>query len=78
MEDRRKRRQKKQKFPIKITGEWAQSNNKRTWSTFYTAVKAYQKGGYDGIGFMFSKDDPYIGIDIDHCMNGEEFFTVSG
>lgn len=68
---------KKTKVPYQITGEWAQSNNKRTWSTFYTAVKAYQKGGYDGIGFMFSKDDPYIGIDIDHCMNGEEFSPLA-
>lgn len=68
---------KKTKVPYQVTGEWAQSNNKRTWSTFYTAVKAYQKGGYDGIGFMFSKDDPYIGIDIDHCMEDGEFSPLA-
>ncbi|WP_442957034.1 phage/plasmid primase, P4 family [Peribacillus sp. Aquil_B8] len=47
----------------------AQSNNRRTWSTFQSIVHRYNQGGYDGIGFMFSKDDPFIGIDIDHCVN---------
>jgi putative DNA primase/helicase len=59
------------KVPYQVNGEMAQSNNKRTWSTFYTAVHAYKNGTYDGIGFMFSKDDPYIGIDIDHCVTDE-------
>jgi putative DNA primase/helicase len=65
------------KVPYQVSGEMAQSNNKRTWSTFYTAVHAYRKGGYDGIGFMFSKDDPFIGIDIDHCMNDGEFSPLA-
>ncbi|MFI8492197.1 phage/plasmid primase, P4 family [Peribacillus butanolivorans] len=60
---------KKTKVPYQINGEMAQSNNKRSWSTFPTAIKFFEKGGYDGIGFMFSKDDPFIGIDIDHCVN---------
>ncbi|WP_144528758.1 phage/plasmid primase, P4 family [Peribacillus simplex] len=63
------RKGKKTKVPYQINGEMAQSNNKRSWSTFPTAIKFYEKGGYDGIGFMFSKDDPFIGIDIDHCVN---------
>ncbi|WHY75725.1 phage/plasmid primase, P4 family [Neobacillus sp. WH10] len=56
------------KVPYQITGEMAQSNNKRTWSTFPTIIKFFEQGGYDGIGFMFSKDDPFVGIDIDHCV----------
>lgn len=59
---------KKTKVPYQINGEMAQSNNKRTWSTFPTIIKFYEQGGYDGIGFMFGKDDPFIGIDIDHCV----------
>lgn len=59
---------KKTKVPYQINGEMAQSNNKRTWSTFPTIIKFFEKGDYDGIGFMFSKDDPFIGIDIDHCV----------
>ncbi|MED2983866.1 phage/plasmid primase, P4 family [Bacillus thuringiensis] len=59
---------KKTKVPYQINGEMAQSNNKRSWSTFPTIIKFYEQGDYDGIGFMFSKDDSFIGIDIDHCI----------
>ncbi|MBP1083484.1 phage/plasmid primase, P4 family [Bacillus capparidis] len=59
---------KKTKVPYQIDGSMARSNDKRTWSTFHTAVNFYNKGGYDGIGFMFFKDDPFIGIDIDSCV----------
>ncbi|PCK21868.1 DNA primase [Bacillus pumilus] len=59
---------KKTKVPYQIDGSMAQSSNKRTWSTFPTILKFYNNRDYDGIGFMFSKDDPFIGIDIDHCV----------
>lgn len=59
---------KKTKVPYQIDGSMAQSSNKRTWSTFPTVLKFYNDRDYDGIGFMFSKDDPFIGIDIDHCV----------
>ncbi|WP_445505795.1 phage/plasmid primase, P4 family [Niallia sp. 03091] len=59
---------KKTKVPYQINGEMARSNDKRSWSTFHTIIKFFNQGNYDGIGFMFSKDDPFIGIDIDHCI----------
>ncbi|EKS8366787.1 DNA primase [Bacillus cereus] len=55
------------KIPYQANGEMAQANNRRTWSTFATAVKFYLEGDYDGIGFVFSRQDNYIGIDIDKC-----------
>ncbi|MGH0990650.1 phage/plasmid primase, P4 family, partial [Bacillus cereus] len=56
------------KIPYQANGEMAQANNRRTWSTFATAVKFYLEGDYDGIGFVFSRQDNYIGIDIDKCV----------
>ncbi len=62
---------KSTKVPYQINGEMAQSNNRRSWSTFQTAARAYLERGYDGIGFMFSRQDTYIGIDIDDCVDDE-------
>jgi len=56
------------KVPYQANGEMAQANNRRTWSTFATAVKFYLDGDYDGIGFVFSRQDNYIGIDLDKCV----------
>lgn len=63
-----KRNGKDTKIPYQIDGNEARSNDRRTWSTFATAVKFYMQGGYDGIGFVFSRQDNYIGIDIDKCV----------
>ncbi|MEK5215286.1 phage/plasmid primase, P4 family [Psychrobacillus sp. FSL H8-0487] len=56
------------KVPYQTDGVMAQANNRSTWSTFATAVKFYLDGEYDGIGFVFSRQDNYIGIDIDKCV----------
>jgi putative DNA primase/helicase len=63
-----KRNGKPTKVPYQVNGEMAQANNRRTWSTFATAVKFYLEGDYDGIGFVFSRQDNYIGVDIDKCV----------
>ncbi|WP_423408047.1 phage/plasmid primase, P4 family [Heyndrickxia sp. MSNUG] len=59
---------KKTKVPYQVNGTLAQSNNKHTWSSFSAVRYAFDSGEYDGIGFMFSKEDPFIGIDIDKCV----------
>ncbi len=56
------------KVPYQVNGKLAQSNNPKTWSSFSVAVDFFKKGGYTGIGFMFSKKDAFVGIDIDHCL----------
>ncbi|PEQ00044.1 phage/plasmid primase, P4 family [Bacillus toyonensis] len=56
------------KIPYQANGEMAQANNRRTWSTFATAVKFYLEGDYDGIGFVFSRQDNYAGVDLDKCV----------
>jgi hypothetical protein len=52
-----------------ITGDYAKSNAPNTWGTFKDAINAARGGGVAGIGYMFHADDPYVGIDLDHCLN---------
>lgn len=49
------------------TGREAKSTDPATWSSFDEAVRFYQAGKADGIGFVFSASDPYAGIDLDDC-----------
>ncbi|XRD24080.1 hypothetical protein AABM34_16990 [Lysinibacillus fusiformis] len=56
------------KIPYQPDGNEARSNDRRTWSTFATAAKFYTESNADGIGFVFSRQDNYIGIDIDKCV----------
>lgn len=49
-----------------VTGKRASSTDPQTWRCFCDAVSAHERGGFSGIGFVFSKDDPFAGIDLDH------------
>lgn len=58
------------KVPINPkTGKSAKTNDPETWGTFIKAYKRFKKEGLDGIGFVFTKEDPYSGIDLDNCRN---------
>ena len=57
-----------------VSGYKAKSTDRTTWTDFDTAVKNASR--YDGIGFVFTKEDPYVGIDLDHVLNEKgEFLT---
>jgi primase-polymerase (primpol)-like protein len=47
----------------------ASSTNPQTWRTFDEAIDAYRADGFDGIGFVFSADDDYAGVDLDDCID---------
>ncbi len=47
------------------TGDYAKSNDPTTWGTFEAAVKPPEIDDLPAIGYMFQKDDPYVGIDLD-------------
>lgn len=51
------------------THRLASSTNPDTWGPFWQAVKESKSNGYNGIGFVVSKDDPYCGWDFDHCVD---------
>lgn len=49
------------------TGHKCSKNDPQAWCPFDAALAAYQQQGFDGIGFCFTKDDPFSGIDLDRC-----------
>ena len=55
------------KVPHTVRGEFASTTDPSTWSTYAAAVDAYNVGEYDGLGYVFTADDPYIGLDFDHA-----------
>ena len=70
--DKKTRVIKFKKPPYTTGGYLASKTNPATWATYEEAVKAYNTGKFDGIGFVLT-DTPFVGIDIDHCIdeNGE-------
>jgi len=53
------------------SGREASTTDPTTWSPFSIAQAAYERGEYDGIGYVFSADDPYTGIDLDACRDAD-------
>ena len=52
------------------TQQCAKVNDPSTWSDFETVLKVYGSGGgYSGIGIVLTANDPYIGVDIDECID---------
>lgn len=50
----------------------ASSTDPNTWGGFGAAITAYEHGPYDGVGFVLSKGDPFVFIDLDHCRDAEK------
>lgn len=53
------------------TGRYAKANDPETWGTFEEALACCQENGLQGIGFVFSENDRYVGIDLDKCRDPE-------
>ncbi|WP_449284414.1 hypothetical protein [Marinobacter sp. PE14] len=51
------------------TGKKASSRRPETWATFDDVYEAYLLEGYTGIGFVFTADDPFVGVDLDNCFD---------
>jgi len=47
----------------------ANTTDPSTWGSYDAAAGVT---GVDGIGFVFSEDDPYAGVDFDGCVDGED------
>ncbi|MFD1565779.1 hypothetical protein ACFR99_19835 [Haloarchaeobius amylolyticus] len=49
------------------SGAFASSTDPETWASFETALEYTNTGNADGIGFVFTDDDPIVGVDLDDC-----------
>src|SRR5262249_23831203 len=49
------------------TGRKAKPDDSTSWASFDEALDFCRQGQADGIGFVFSPDDPFCGIDLDDC-----------
>lgn len=52
-------------------GRKASTQRKSNWGSFDQACESLLMEGYDGIGFVFTADDPFVGIDLDNCFNDD-------
>jgi hypothetical protein len=68
---------KKTKVPYSaLTGGPASTTKKQTWTKYDSAIDAIVKNRdrfnlSDGLGFVFTDEDPYVGIDLDKCISDE-------
>ena len=54
-----------------VSGHRAASTDPSTWSTHEaaTAAQTAAESRYAGIGYVFSAEDPYLGVDLDDCVD---------
>lgn len=65
---RRKKPDEITKVPYNArTGTLARTTDPATWSTFEEALAGVKQWSMQGIGYVFAEDDPYLGLDLDHC-----------
>ena len=57
------------KIPYQVNRRTAQSNQADTWDEYQTVCDHLDN--FSGIGFVFSGDDPYCGIDLDDCLDAQ-------
>lgn len=64
------------KIPISPwSGKKAACDQPRSWSSFKHVRYVQSRWNCDGIGFVFTEQDPYCGIDLDGCLDGVGHFT---
>jgi primase-polymerase (primpol)-like protein len=56
------------KIPVDpSTGRYASTTDSETWSSFEAARGRAERDGLSGLGFVFTDDDPVVGVDLDDC-----------
>ncbi len=64
-------KEKLNKVPKMADGTAGSSTNAAAWTTFEAALGAVGDKGLDGIGFAGMERTPFVGIDVDNCIDPE-------
>ena len=57
------------------TGRRASSTDPATWTTYEQAIGTFEQApDLDGIGFVFTRTDPFCGVDLDDCIDENGVF----
>jgi putative DNA primase/helicase len=59
------------KVPYQPNGRKALTNAPSTWAPYATCVAALEREDFAGLGYVFASDDPYVGVDLDHCLDDQ-------
>jgi len=57
--------------PCNVTGGPASVTDASARATFEEALARVRDGPADGVGYVFTDDDPFVGITLDRCRDGE-------
>ena len=65
------RKGKQTKVPYQVNGKRASVTKPTTWDSYEIAVQALEanKDIYTGVGFVVTQNDPFVGVDLDNCLN---------
>jgi putative DNA primase/helicase len=68
------RAERSTKVPYQVIGRPASSTDSKTWNTFEGVMHAWKQHPkwYAGLGFVFTQNDPFVGIDLDDCLNADK------
>jgi putative DNA primase/helicase len=62
------------KAPYTPKGIRADINKPYTWSSFDNVIDSWQRSTrFDGIGYVLTKNNPVVGIDLDNCIQNQEY-----
>ena len=67
---RKLRHGKPTKVPLQVNGKAAATDDPTTWTDYQTVIAHQHR--FDGIGVVFTANDPLCGVDIDDCLDAHK------
>ena len=62
---------KRTKPPFQADGRHASHSDPRTWDRWKYIWEAYQRGGWEGVGYVLTAEDRVAGVDLDHAIDAD-------